>query len=215
GLRTAIARAELDGDRVKLFGKNAEYDGTLDPKGDTLSIALPSFHGTLDFTRRDAAHAPGLYPRTPMPSRVAASTPLFTGDGWPVAPLPAAGMNAAPLEALLNQILAPPPDDVRAPYVQSLLVARHGKLVLDEYFYGFDADRPHDVRSAGKTIATLLVGRAIRDGAPLSPQTPVYPLFPEYAPFAHDDPRKATITLEHLMTMSAGYACDDNGDTWA
>jgi len=212
GLRTAIARAELDGDRVKLFGKNAEYDGTLDPKGDTLSIALPSFHGTLDFTRRDAAHAPGLYPRTPMPSRVAASTPLFTGDGWPVAPLPAAGMNAAPLEALLNQILATPTDDVRAPYVQSLLVARHGKLVLDEYFYGFDADRPHDVRSAGKTLDDALVGIAAFRGARIDESTLVAPFYRRFAPFGNDDPRKARLTVGNLLTMSSGFACDDNDD---
>ena len=39
---------------------------------------------------------------------------------------------------------------------------------------------------------------------------PVYSLFPEYASFAHDEPRKRAITVEHLLTMTAGYACDDD-----
>ena len=31
-------------------------------------------------------------------------------------------------------------------------------------------------------------------------------------PFANPDPRKAQITLAHLMTHSAGLACNDNDD---
>ncbi len=212
GLRTTIARVEVDGDRVKLFGEKVEYDGTLDATRDTLSIALPSFPGTLDFTRRDAAHAAGFYPRTPMPARFTATTPLRGADGWPVAPPAAAGLKTAPLEALLNELNDVAYDDVREPYVQSVSVARHGKLVLDEYFYGFSADRPHDIRSAGKTLDDALVGIAAFVGARLDETTRVAPFYRRYAPFANDDPRKARLTVGNLLTMSAGFACDDNDD---
>jgi len=105
-----------------------------------------------------------------------------------------------------------PAGDARAPYLQSVLIARHGKLVVDEYFYGFGADRPHDVRSAGKTLVSALVGIAAYRGARLDESTPVAPFYRAYAPFANGDPRKARITLENLLTMSSGFACDDNDD---
>jgi CubicO group peptidase (beta-lactamase class C family) len=89
-------------------------------------------------------------------------------------------------------------------------VARHGKLLLEEYFYGFDAKRPHDTRSAGKTFAPMLVGLAIDRGAKLAPDTPVYDEFPEYKPFANWEPRKANVQLQHLMSMTAGYNCDED-----
>jgi len=212
GLRLAFERVELDGARVRLFTAKAEYDGSLDAAREHLTIALPPWPGTLDLTRRDALHARGFYPRPPPSSRVAAETPAETGDGWRVAPLEAVGMRRAPVEALLNAVLATPAADARAPYLQSVAIARHGKLVVDEYFYGFAADRPHDVRSAGKTLADALVGIAAYGGAPLGETTPVAPFYRAYRPFANDDPRKARITLGDLLTMSPGFACDDDDD---
>jgi CubicO group peptidase (beta-lactamase class C family) len=101
---------------------------------------------------------------------------------------------------------------LRSPRLQALLIARHGRLVLDEYFDGFDARRPHDVRSAGKSIATLLVGKALERGAPFTPQSPISSILSEYAPFQNYSLSKDRITVADLMSMSAGYACDDNDD---
>jgi CubicO group peptidase (beta-lactamase class C family) len=97
--------------------------------------------------------------------------------------------------------------------IQSLLIARHGKLVLEEYFYGFDKERTHDMRSASKTFAPVLAGIARDHGVGLSPDTPVYSLFARYKPFAYWDERKNKVTLRHIMTMTAGNACDDNDDS--
>jgi CubicO group peptidase (beta-lactamase class C family) len=96
--------------------------------------------------------------------------------------------------------------------IQSLLIARHGHLVLDQYFYGFDEGRVHDMRSAAKTFAPVLVGLAREHGAKLSPQTPIYPLFTQYSSFENWDARKAKTALRDVMTMTAGNACDDNKD---
>jgi CubicO group peptidase (beta-lactamase class C family) len=212
GLRTAFTRVLLEGERVRLVTAKAEYTGTLDAKHEKLSLALPRFSGTLEFTRRDALHAPGFYPRTPMPPRPVAQRPLPAGDGWPVDSLAAVGMKAAPVEALLERLLAAPVTSARAPYVQSVLIARHGKLVVDEYFYGFGADTPHDIRSAGKTIDDALLGIAMFRGARLDATTPIAPFYRRYAPFANPDPRKERVTLGNLITMASGFACDDNND---
>jgi CubicO group peptidase (beta-lactamase class C family) len=91
-------------------------------------------------------------------------------------------------------------------------VARHDKLALEEYFYGFDRERPHDTRSSGKTLTGTLVGIALDQGAQFQLDSPIYPLFPEYKDFAHPDSRKQKITVEDLLTMDSGYACDDNDD---
>jgi CubicO group peptidase (beta-lactamase class C family) len=96
--------------------------------------------------------------------------------------------------------------------IQSLLIARHGKIALEEYFYGFSRERPHDTRSAGKTWSPMLAGAARLHGANLGPETPVYALFPQYKPFANWEERKARLTLGDLMTMTAGLACDDDDD---
>jgi len=123
----------------------------------------------------------------------------------------AEGLNEAPIAALIHRILVADPTSTSLK-IQSLLIARHGYLLLEEYFYGFDQDRVHDMRSAGKTFATVLVGLAKEHGAKLTPQTPIYPLFTQYSSFANWDGRKQKITLRDVMTMTAGNACDDNND---
>lgn len=100
---------------------------------------------------------------------------------------------------------------VRRPaLIHSVLVARGGKLVLEEYFFGFDRDQPHDMRSAGKTFVSVMLGAAMMQGAHLAPETPVYGLLAGMGPFANPDPRKSQITVAHLMTHTSGLACDDN-----
>ena len=74
------------------------------------------------------------------------------------------------------------------------------------------ADRMHDVRSAGKSVTTLMIGRSIEDGAAFSPEARIASILKADPPFANDDPRKDAITVGNLMSMTAGYACDDNDD---
>jgi CubicO group peptidase (beta-lactamase class C family) len=58
----------------------------------------------------------------------------------------------------------------------------------------------------------VLMGAEMRRGVAIEPSTPVYALLRSLGPFANPDPRKAQITLAHLMTHSTGLACDDNDD---
>jgi len=138
--------------------------------------------------------------------------PSSLNDGWAVGTLASAGLREAALAPALQSIVALRSPELRSPYIQSLAIARHGRLVLDEYFYGFTPDTPHDVRSAGKSVTTLLVGRAIEETHALTLQTPVLSYLPQYLPVANDDARKRRITVANLMTMSSGLACDDNDD---
>ena len=100
-------------------------------------------------------------------------------------------------------------DSIGAPQVHAVLVARNGKLVLEEYFHGFGRDRLHDTRSASKSLTSLLTGAAIRHGSPVALSTPVYEAMGDAAG-ARNDPRKRALTVEHLLTMSSGLDCDDS-----
>jgi len=50
------------------------------------------------------------------------------------------------------------------------------------------------------------------EGAKLGPETKIYELLSGMGPFANPDQRKSQITISHLLTHSAGFACDDNDD---
>jgi CubicO group peptidase (beta-lactamase class C family) len=101
--------------------------------------------------------------------------------------------------------------------VQSVLIARHGKLVVEEYFPRTESDRreqairraaPVDMTSATKSVTSLLIGIAIDQHFIKSVDENASTFFPEYADlFA--DPRRAQLRLKNLLTMSAGFEWDE------
>lgn len=121
-------------------------------------------------------------------------------------------MATGPIEEMVRMIVDTPMDSIRAPYIHTVLIARHGKLVLEEYFHGYSANRPHETRSASKTVTATLVGIASHLGEPLSLDSSVYEVFDGPNLPADLDPRKRRMTLKNLLTMTPGLACDDNDD---
>lgn len=101
-------------------------------------------------------------------------------------------------------------ESVHTPQVHGVLIARHGTLVLEEYFHGEHRDKLHDTRSAAKSLTATIVGAVIQAGGPLKLSTPVYEIMNGGAFPADVDPRKRAMTLEHLLTMSSGFFCDDS-----
>ena len=103
-----------------------------------------------------------------------------------------------------------PMDSVQASDVHAFLVARHGVLVVEEYFHGFHRDEPHDLRSAAKSLTSVLVGAAIQSGAPLAASTRVHHAIHGGSFPGGLEPRRRALTVEHLLTMSPGFDCDDS-----
>lgn len=91
----------------------------------------------------------------------------------------------------------------------SFLLAIDNKLIVEEYFYDEGRDITHDLRSANKSMTSILVGIAIEQGFIPSVNTPVYQYFPEHHPLFEQSPKKKRITIEHLLTMSAGLDAND------
>jgi len=146
------------GKRVELqaSGEN-EIDGSIDPDGTITFAKMSASETDLTFHRASASDLQWFYP---LPAdHWTYHEPDETGDGWHRATLHDQGMREAPIVAFMNSIAAERAPQLRSPYIQSLAVARHGRLVLDQYFYGFTAAQPRDVRSAGKSVTTLMVGR--------------------------------------------------------
>jgi CubicO group peptidase (beta-lactamase class C family) len=85
--------------------------------------------------------------------------------------------------------------------------------VLEEYFFGHDRGAVHDLRSAGKTFAPAMLGAAMRQGVEIGPESRIADVLAGLGPFANPDPRKAGITLAHLMTHTSGLDCNDNDES--
>jgi CubicO group peptidase (beta-lactamase class C family) len=179
---------------------------------DQLEISWPDLGHVVDLARLTPSQAANFFPRPPGEKPYTYQQPPTTGDGWETARARDVGMDEAVLAQLVQRLSDADPSIGRPQIIHSLLVARHGKLVLEEYFFGFDRDQVHDLRSAGKTFASVMLGATMRQGVNLKPETPVYGLLAGMGPFANPDPRKAQITLAQLMTHTSGLACDDNDD---
>lgn len=96
--------------------------------------------------------------------------------------------------------------------VHSVLLYQRGRLVMEEYFYGYSVERPHQLRSATKSVVSTLAGIAIDQHALSGVNERVVPQM-SYASYAHPDPRKAAMTLGDFLSMSSGLDCNDHSST--
>jgi CubicO group peptidase (beta-lactamase class C family) len=211
-----VDHIEREGESLKLVAasKGDEKgrvlaEGRYDARREILSIYFPNRGGTFDFRRVAANEMSDFYPRgRPTAPYVYLPPPSFE-DGWPTASLEDVGISREGIERFIQMIIDTPIDSVNAPEVHGVLIARHGKLVLEEYFHGENREKPHDTRSAAKSLTATLIGAAIKAGVPLKVSSPVYQIMNGGAFPPNLEPRKRALTLEHLLTMSSGLDCDD------
>lgn len=209
-----VSQVEMSGTDVRLIGRRGQTDTTVAQgryADGVISIALQGT--TFDFTK-DKDSTSAFFPRGHPPVRYHYTEPLRIDDGWPVALPESVGMSRAAIERAVQMLIDMPMDSLSTVQIHSLLLARHGKLVVEEYFHGHDRDQPHDLRSASKSWTATLIGAAMQAGIPLRLDTPVYATMLDSVP-ADLDPRKRAMTLEHLLTMTAGFNCDPNDPTSA
>lgn len=87
----------------------------------------------------------------------------------------------------------------------AFLVIRHDSIRFEEYWGDFSDHSYTNSFSMAKTVVSILVGCAIKDGSIKSIDQPVGDFIPE---FKNGD--FAKITLRHLLTMSSGIAFDES-----
>lgn len=130
--------------------------------------------------------------------------PAERSDGLAVGHLEDHGMKVAPLEALVEAILA---GDF--PRADGLLIVKDGTLVFEEYFYGNDGSQLHTAQSVTKSVLATLVGQAIADGHIGGTSAWVHDQFADYAGTGWID-TPYPISVHHALSMSAGLDWDES-----
>jgi len=133
--------------------------------------------------------------------------PEESENGWPVSTLAAETIDEEQIAALVESVFRE-----EHGHPEAILIARNGKLVLEEYFYGYSRDRVHSIRSATKSVTSLLLGIAQDRGYVGDLDQPVYTFFPEHQGRKWID-RQYPITLAHLLTMSAAIEWNSDGSS--
>ncbi len=125
-------------------------------------------------------------------------------DEWEVASPESVGLSSKPFEAMRNAI-----DTGEFKKIGSVLVARHGRLVSEDYFEG-SRSTLRQTRSTTKSITSILIGIAIDKGYLSGVGARIISFFPDKVPVKNPDLRKEKITVEDFLTMSSLLECDDN-----
>jgi CubicO group peptidase (beta-lactamase class C family) len=207
GRRLGALRVTRSGDQVSLASDDGSRRIHGRIEGRTLQLTFDDLELTAAFTLRGRDGAPGFYPRSSAQATYRPSVPRELGDGWRVGTLADAGLAEEPIRALVQSVIDDVPTRVASPAIHGLVIARHGVLVVDEYFAGHGPELVHDTRSASKSFSTTLAGIAV-DRGPLTLDSPVYAA----AGATPTDPRQRAIALRHLVTMKTGLACNDNDE---
>jgi len=124
-------------------------------------------------------------------------------DGWQTNSLNSLQVDSVLIYKFFNQI------DQAEHKLHSVLLIKENQLILEEYFNGYNVNRPHDLRSTTKSIRSILLGIAIDKGIIKEIDDPISKYLKSPVPRKNLDDRKKNITVKHLITMSSGLDCND------
>ncbi len=171
-------------------------------------IGYKSSGQTFDLITREYER-PELLPRKELFNKAesyAYQIPVALNDGLETGALADAFENPDEIIEMVKKTI-----DGSYPDVHSILIYKNDKLVLEEYFYGYDKDTPHQLRSATKPIIGGIMGIAIDQGFIKSEQEKLLPFFESsYPVILNMDDRKKAITIENFLMYRHGLDCDNN-----
>lgn len=125
----------------------------------------------------------------------------IASDDWPTGTPESQSITTASVNAMMASA-------DKLPALRSMLVVRNGVLVAERYFNDARASDLQHVRSATKTISSLLIGQAIQDGKIRSVSATLRELLPaELAKVPNSV--AGDITLRQVLQMRSGLKFDD------
>ncbi|MDE5453808.1 serine hydrolase [Bradyrhizobium sp. CSA112] len=121
-------------------------------------------------------------------------------SGWPTSQWPTStpeerGMDSAALAKLV--------EFGKSRSFDSLLIVRHGRIVLDAYYAPYAADIPHITNSTTKAVIGTLMAIASKDGLLDSTDRRMLDFFADRS-IANVDERKKAVTVQNLLDMTSG-----------
>jgi hypothetical protein len=143
------------------------------------------------------------------------SVPVADSDGWETDALQAAGLDLAPLEDMMSYL-----NNFDNDNLHSILIISKGKLVFEEYFWGwtfnpanpsncqgnfieYDRNYADSLCSATKSFTGALVGIAIDHCFIENTDAKLFSFFQDYSEL-NDDERKGRIEIRHLLANTSG-----------
>jgi CubicO group peptidase (beta-lactamase class C family) len=123
--------------------------------------------------------------------------PAYPMPDWQTSNPAEQGMDSALLDQMMTDI-----DDTHLA-IHSLLIIRNGKIVLEKYYPGHGRSELHPLYSVTKSFVSTLLGIAADQKKLGDLNNPVIDYFPDMD-FDNPDPQKDSMTLENLLTMTAG-----------
>lgn len=89
----------------------------------------------------------------------------------------------------------------------SLLVARHGRIVTEAYYAPYTGNIPHEIFSSTKAVTGTVLGMVYKDGLLDRLDHPMLDFFADRH-VANVDDRKKGITIQNLLDMTSGLDWD-------
>ncbi len=128
------------------------------------------------------------------------SVSVVSGNDWQVSSPEAQGVDSALLATLTGRIL-----DGDYGEIHSVLIVRHGYLIYERYFNGYNSEALHAMYSVTKSVTAILIGQAVDQRKLSGVDVPLLTLFPEYLELQNLDANKQAMTVEDVLTMRAGF----------
>ena len=144
---------------------------------------------------------------TPFPSGDFISEGSWSGAYWPTSGWryckpEEVGMDSEKLKELNDEILLLLELHID---VNSVLIVKDGYVVAEQYYSeDYTADSLHAIYSCTKSLTSACLGIAIEQGYISNEDVLMTDYFQDYE-IANMTPAKQSITLKHLLTMSAGF----------
>ncbi|SFL24998.1 CubicO group peptidase, beta-lactamase class C family [Pseudovibrio ascidiaceicola] len=131
--------------------------------------------------------------------------PTLRKDGWSVGEAESEDIDTKVIKTIVERFV----NDPKFKWQHSFILIKNNKVLVEEYFYGHTVNTLHDLRSANKSITSILVGIALQQGFISSANDPISIYLPEYGELFAGAPHKAAITIEHMLTMQSGLDAND------
>ena len=134
--------------------------------------------------------------------------PEQLNDGWEVSEISEFNVDPLSIDTLSNKFR-------KGDYgeIHSFLLIRQSTLIYEAYYNGINTQYINPVKGVTKSITAALLGIVLDQGLISGTECRISDLLPEYQELFNSDPQKQKITLQHLLTMTAGFEWTESSVT--